>query len=681
MLSTLYRSYDRDSTKPVHRASLSERKLNTSIKSQEIATMATVQSIGPNFHSFQRNHARTSKSPMVLSFHGSRRVGKTTFMKSFLDHCITAEKKPGFFTRTYGNGPFFLRHRKHQAAFFCIEASSDSLSMINLVKSSDVLVLLIDGYFGLELETFELFSLILAHHTSQAHSPRMVCALTHLDLFRHWKSLKKAKKRIKRRIIQEIGMLAKILCFSGLTLSETYFSREIANFTRYLSHLAIESGFFETPRTPYILVSALILDRTQKKKAQSEPHDGSKASALASLPIVNELSPTQPTSNSSLWQPSRRLHESVYLLGFYRGPPMTDHPEWSVPLTRASCPTNQIFHSQHSLSRKSLFSTLSVFPWSSAYIPGIGKVRIKPTQSARSSSATPSSAPVTFSYTSYGPEPNSLCQIKSSFFRRREGTSSRSEKRTCLAAIVEKNKVSRFHVNLVSRNGYSTPEFFFRISGYVWYVYGWFQFSLSKKATSPANDILDSFSIPTCLRRRYNVNQVKQELLSDSHKFYKLDEDALKYEEKHSKMIASCIIGARCAWQEEPVQGCHKNVSVADPTALSKHSIEAVERKLPSVYPSLACDPKPNHRREAENRCFPMQATLSSDGFSNISFFSECAIVPTTPTKTVPFLHAAQAKDLHEPTFFSQKKRFSSKFPDKRYPELRSDMILFTYRK
>ena len=60
-------------------------------------------------------------------------------------------------------------------------------------------LLLVDASFGFEMETFELLNILQTHGF-----PKVIGVLTHLDTFRHSKSLKKTKKRLKQRFWTEV---------------------------------------------------------------------------------------------------------------------------------------------------------------------------------------------------------------------------------------------------------------------------------------------------------------------------------------------------------------------------------------------------------------------------------------------------------------------------------------------
>lgn len=61
------------------------------------------------------------------------------------------------------------------------------------------MLLLIDGGFGFEMETFELLNLLQVHGF-----PKVMGVLTHLDGFHDVKALKKTKKALKHRFWTEI---------------------------------------------------------------------------------------------------------------------------------------------------------------------------------------------------------------------------------------------------------------------------------------------------------------------------------------------------------------------------------------------------------------------------------------------------------------------------------------------
>lgn len=74
-----------------------------------------------------------------------------------------------------------------------------SIHLLHYFMSSLQVLLLVDASFGFEMETFELLNILQTHGF-----PKVIGVLTHLDLFKHSKSLKKTKKRLKQRFWTEV---------------------------------------------------------------------------------------------------------------------------------------------------------------------------------------------------------------------------------------------------------------------------------------------------------------------------------------------------------------------------------------------------------------------------------------------------------------------------------------------
>ena len=121
---------------------------------------------------------------------------------------------------------------------FFVENIADNFSFIHSLNFSDLVILLIDAFFGVELETFETITLV-----KNSNLKRYIFILTHLDLFKTWKSLRKAKKRIKDRLNKETNGNCKIFYFGGIKENNIYFFGEIKNLTRYLNRVKLSYSF------------------------------------------------------------------------------------------------------------------------------------------------------------------------------------------------------------------------------------------------------------------------------------------------------------------------------------------------------------------------------------------------------------------------------------------------------
>jgi ribosome biogenesis protein BMS1 len=183
--------------------------------------------------------------PKIISIIGPKKSGKSTLIKTI-----------GYYFNKnlfkYKKGPFLI-FNKNKEDFILLESPLDMLSISNLTKVSDIIILVIDGFFGLELETFETIALINSNGT-----PRVFCVLTNLDLYTNWKNLKKAKKRIKNRLKKELGNQTKVFYLSGLSFNQKYLLREISNITRYFCLTKTWPSLMQT-KSAYFLCTKLIV--------------------------------------------------------------------------------------------------------------------------------------------------------------------------------------------------------------------------------------------------------------------------------------------------------------------------------------------------------------------------------------------------------------------------------------
>ncbi len=150
-------------------------------------------------------------------------MGKTTLIKSL----IKRYTKQNLSTPT---GPLTVVTSKRRRLTF-IESPADSLaSMIDVSKIADIVLLMIDGNFGFEMDTLEFLNIL----ASSGMPGNIFGILTHLDLFRKPSTLRDAKKRLKRRFWSELYQGAKLFYLSGV-MNGRYPDREIHNISRFIS--------------------------------------------------------------------------------------------------------------------------------------------------------------------------------------------------------------------------------------------------------------------------------------------------------------------------------------------------------------------------------------------------------------------------------------------------------------
>ncbi|KAK2565041.1 Ribosome biogenesis protein BMS1-like protein [Acropora cervicornis] len=159
--------------------------------------------------------------PYIIAVVGPPKVGKTTLINSLLKN----------FTRqqlTNIKGPVTIVSGKKRRLTF-LECNNNINSMMDIAKVADLVLLLIDASFGFEMEIFEFLSICQIHGF-----PKIIGVLTHLDLLKDNKGLRKTKKRLKNRFWMEVYQGAKLFYLSGLVYG-SYPKVEIHNLGRFIS--------------------------------------------------------------------------------------------------------------------------------------------------------------------------------------------------------------------------------------------------------------------------------------------------------------------------------------------------------------------------------------------------------------------------------------------------------------
>ena len=143
-------------------------------------------------------------------------VGKTTLIKSLVKH----------YTRhnlTTVKGPVTVVSGKTRR-LQVVECGQELANMVDAAKFADLVLLLVDGNFGFEMETFEFLNILQVHGF-----PKVMGVLTHLDEFTDAKKLRQVKKAIDqaRKPHRNVPMMASTVSRRRRTRGETRASTSV----------------------------------------------------------------------------------------------------------------------------------------------------------------------------------------------------------------------------------------------------------------------------------------------------------------------------------------------------------------------------------------------------------------------------------------------------------------------
>ncbi|CAO1628909.1 unnamed protein product [Parajaminaea phylloscopi] len=193
--------------------------------------------------------------PVIIAIVGPQGVGKTTLMRSLIRRFTKHTLKDI-------RGPVTVVSGKKRRLTF-LECGNDINSMIDIGKIADLVLLMIDGSFGFEMETMEFLNILQAHGF-----PKVMGVLTHLDLIKKSATLRATKKRLKSRFWTEVYAGAKLFYLSGI-INGRYPDNEVLNLSRFISVMKYRPLTFRNSH-PYVLADRLE-DLTPREQIRSDP--------------------------------------------------------------------------------------------------------------------------------------------------------------------------------------------------------------------------------------------------------------------------------------------------------------------------------------------------------------------------------------------------------------------------
>ena len=145
-----------------------------------------------------------NEPPLLVAAVGPANSGKTTLLRSMIKFYS------GRNIQSLRGPVTVVAGRTRRVTF--VECPNTLSAMCDVAKVADVVLLMLDGSYGFEMETFEFLSIAQVHGM-----PRIVGVISHLDRMKTNKQLKKHKRMLRHRFWHEVAEGAKLLCLAPMT--------------------------------------------------------------------------------------------------------------------------------------------------------------------------------------------------------------------------------------------------------------------------------------------------------------------------------------------------------------------------------------------------------------------------------------------------------------------------------
>lgn len=144
-----------------------------------------------------------AEPPLLVAVVGPPGVGKTTLIRSMVKFYSGRNLHSV-------KGPITIVAGRSRRITF-LEVPNRLSAMCDAAKVADLMLLMVDGSYGFEMETFECLSIAQVHGF-----PKMFGVVSHLDQLKSGKALKKRKKFLRHRFWHEVAAGAKLLCLAPM---------------------------------------------------------------------------------------------------------------------------------------------------------------------------------------------------------------------------------------------------------------------------------------------------------------------------------------------------------------------------------------------------------------------------------------------------------------------------------